>query len=246
MCGTPDPNDPLAGNANAKTTLPDNFPFLKDSGYQLPGEEGSDKTTTKKTSTTTKSSEPTNTETCWSEKLGFKCCSGCNSVYTDKDGDWGLENGDWCGILKNCSAATTTCTGYPDYPCCNSCDVAFSDATGDWGVENDTWCGIKTSCKPSNATPTTCFSEPDYPCCKSTCEVADTDENGKWGIEDGNWCGIPDTCPTSTKNKRGGFTILPICHNPLPTCVALYDQCGGDGYFGPTECCKGKCISQGP
>jgi len=86
MCGTPDPDDPLAGNANAKTTLPDNFPYLKDSGYVLPDEEGDgEKTTTKKT-TTTKSSNPTN-GTCWSKKLGFNCCTGCESVYTDDDGE---------------------------------------------------------------------------------------------------------------------------------------------------------------
>jgi len=84
MCGTPDPNDPLAGNANAKTTLPDNFPYLKDSGYVLP-EEREDTDT--KTKTTTKKTEPTGeASTCWAKKLGYNCCTGCNSIYSDKDG----------------------------------------------------------------------------------------------------------------------------------------------------------------
>jgi len=37
---------------------------------------------------------------CWSEDLGFKCCSDDNlDVYfVDDDGEWGVENGDWCGM----------------------------------------------------------------------------------------------------------------------------------------------------
>ncbi|ORX79037.1 hypothetical protein BCR32DRAFT_39485 [Anaeromyces robustus] len=251
MCGTPDPNDPLAGNANAKTTLPTNFPFLKDNGYVLPDDEGNEEpnTKTKTTTTTTKKSEPTNGATCWSKSIGYECCKETTTaIYNDENGKWGYENGDWCGIVEECSGSEcddTKCAGYPEYPCCKGCDISYSDESGDWGVENGKWCGIKASCNGSNAvTPTkTCFSEPDYPCCNS-CNIVETDALGRWGVENGEWCGIPDSC--STKEKRAGFTILPVCHNPLPTCVALYDQCGGEGYFGPTECCKGKCTSQGP
>jgi len=249
MCGIPDPNDPLAGNANAKTTLPDNFPFLKDNGYVLPDDEGNDEPSTKTTTTTKKNPEPTSDATCWAKKLDYECCKGCDSIYTDESGKWGYENGQWCGIPESCDEKTpvndTKCPGYPEYPCCKGCDVSYSDVSGDWGVENGQWCGIKASCSGSSATtPTkTCFSEPDYPCCDS-CNIVDTDANGRWGVQNGEWCGIPDSC--STKAKRAGFTILPVCHNPLPTCVALYDQCGGEGYYGPTECCKGKCTSQGP
>ena len=35
MCGIPDPDDPLAGNANAKTTQPENFPFLNKSQTKI-------------------------------------------------------------------------------------------------------------------------------------------------------------------------------------------------------------------
>jgi len=44
---------------------------------------------------------PFDVETCWSEKLGFPCCSGCKVGYVDKDGQWGYENGNWCGILPD-------------------------------------------------------------------------------------------------------------------------------------------------
>jgi len=42
-------------------------------------------------------------ETCWSESLGYSCCSGCPySYYSDSDGEWGIENNEWCGIYKSC------------------------------------------------------------------------------------------------------------------------------------------------
>jgi len=28
----------------------------------------------------------------------YKCCSKCDVIYTDDDGDWGVENNKWCGI----------------------------------------------------------------------------------------------------------------------------------------------------
>ena len=44
--------------------------------------------------------EPTEeaSESCWSESLGYKCCSkGCNATvyFVDKSGDWGVENREW-------------------------------------------------------------------------------------------------------------------------------------------------------
>ncbi|ORX42742.1 Arabinanase/levansucrase/invertase [Piromyces finnis] len=42
-------------------------------------------------------------EVCWSEPLGYPCCTGCAySWYSDDDGEWGVENDDWCGIYKSC------------------------------------------------------------------------------------------------------------------------------------------------
>lgn len=243
MCGIPDLSDPLAGNANGRTFQPENFPFLKDRGYVLPDDEGNVPTAT----TTTAPTSTSNPSVCWAKSLGYNCCSGCDTVYSDADGKWGFENNEWCGVIEsNCSSdADDTCTGYPDYPCCDTCTVSYTDSMGEWGINNNgEWCGIKKSCSGSSAV-AKCFSEPDYPCCTSTCNVVDTDESGSWGFENNDWCGIPDSCASPTKAKRE-FSILPYCNTPLPTCVALYDQCGGADYVGPTECCKGKCTPQGP
>ena len=82
---------------------------------------------------------------CWSQPLGYPCCSSSNAqvVYQDGDGDWGVENGDWCGI----PAATASCWSQPlGYPCCTSTsDVVYTDNDGNWGVENGDWCGINGS-----------------------------------------------------------------------------------------------------
>jgi len=90
---------------------------------------------------------------CWSKSLGFECCSSCGPIYfIDKDGEWGIVNGNWCGIPKNCnggssqSNATSTCKGAQGYSCCKyNCDVYSSDSDGDWSVENNNWCLIDKS-----------------------------------------------------------------------------------------------------
>ena len=44
---------------------------------------------------------PTCVTECWADKLGYPCCKNSKNtsvIYTDEDGDWGLENGQWCGI----------------------------------------------------------------------------------------------------------------------------------------------------
>jgi len=58
-------------------------------------------------STPTNSTEPaestSQTSSCKFEEIGYSCCSHCDVVYTDEDGDWGTEDGKWCGIPENCS-----------------------------------------------------------------------------------------------------------------------------------------------
>lgn len=44
--------------------------------------------------------EPVKYEDCWSQKLGYACCEGCDVVFVDDDGNWGVENDEWCGINK--------------------------------------------------------------------------------------------------------------------------------------------------
>ena len=100
-------------------------------------------TTTTRRTTTTQKPQPTNSN-CWSTRLGYNCCANTNAevVYTDSDGDWGVENGNWCGIQKE------TCWSTPlGYPCCSSCmDIVYTDSDGNWGVENNEWCGLLKSC----------------------------------------------------------------------------------------------------
>eukprot|EP00833_Pecoramyces_ruminatium_P017054 jgi/Orpsp1_1/1191086/evm.model.d7180000083394.1 len=38
---------------------------------------------------------------CFSTELGYPCCVETNEIaYVDEDGEWGVENNDWCGIAK--------------------------------------------------------------------------------------------------------------------------------------------------
>jgi len=89
---------------------------------------------------------------CFSQLLKppYPCCKGITTVYTDEDGEWGVENGEWCGIdifLKK--YLTPICFSEAlGYPCCNSCFLAYTDKDGNWGIENGKWCGLKDSCKP--------------------------------------------------------------------------------------------------
>ncbi|OUM61596.1 Non-catalytic module family DOC2 [Piromyces sp. E2] len=113
--------------------------------------------TSSSTATRTKTianSQPTqNSSSCSSSILnqGYKCCSSsCTVIYTDSDGTWGVENGEWCG----CSPSSTSNEKCPSvitsqgYSCCssNNCNVYYVDESGNWGVENNQWCGISYSC----------------------------------------------------------------------------------------------------
>jgi len=74
---------------------------------------------------------------------GYPCCSaGCTVYYTDSDGDWGVENDQWCGCGN--SSGNKVCVGAQGYPCCKSANIIYySDNDGDWSVENDNWCIIR-------------------------------------------------------------------------------------------------------
>jgi len=104
-----------------------------------------------------------NTQTCWSEILGYPCCSNPNTevVHIYESGSWGLENDDWRGIIEtqkitgpissddNCPSTITN----QGYPCCKDQNiqiVSTDENDGLWGVENGDWCGIINP--PSTAT----------------------------------------------------------------------------------------------
>ena len=82
---------------------------------------------------------------CFSERLRnpYPCCKGNNVLYTDSDGKWGVENGNWCGIGGSTNSNASCWSQALGYPCCTSTsDVVYQDGDGDWGVENNNWCGI--------------------------------------------------------------------------------------------------------
>ncbi|KAG4098345.1 carbohydrate esterase family 1 protein [Neocallimastix lanati (nom. inval.)] len=44
---------------------------------------------------------------CFSTKLNYPCCKETNEViYVDKDGEWGVENNNWCGMTQTTDSAT--------------------------------------------------------------------------------------------------------------------------------------------
>ncbi|ORX87246.1 concanavalin A-like lectin/glucanase [Anaeromyces robustus] len=74
--------------------------------------------------------------------LGYNCCRNtCSISYKDDDGNWGIENGNWCGIPFTCYNG---CWSMPDYQCCRNTRVSqYTDSAGnEWGIENNQWCGI--------------------------------------------------------------------------------------------------------
>ncbi|OUM57376.1 carbohydrate-binding module family 13 [Piromyces sp. E2] len=106
------------------------------------------------TTTSKQQTQPTSeaTDNCSANilKQGYKCCpNNCVVIYTDNDGTWGVNNGEWCGCnmtksSNNCPAAITS----QGYKCCsdNNCAVYEVDGSGQWGIENNEWCGISSKC----------------------------------------------------------------------------------------------------
>jgi len=79
-------------------------------------------------------------------KQGYKCCSpNCKTVYVDKDGNWGVENNQWCGCMNEVPKKKGDCSKKITdlgFDCCpKNCKVIYKDEDGDWGVHNGQWCG---------------------------------------------------------------------------------------------------------
>jgi len=116
-----------------------------------PPKPTSTRTTTRRTTTTTtRKSGSTPVAGCIAASQGYPCCSNSNTevVYQDESGDWGIENGEWCGITKVPGSVPAECWAKKlDYPCCSQCiDVVYTDDDGKWGIENDDWCGLPSNC----------------------------------------------------------------------------------------------------
>jgi len=132
---------------STKTYYPGEYPTAA-----TPAAAGDAKATVTPTANKTTAAEdvkPTSSGSCWSDALGFGCCKGCDVVYTDADGEWGVENGEWCGVdSASCKKSNAVaCFSEPlGYPCCEGCDKYYEDKDGNWGVEDGKWCGLKDSC----------------------------------------------------------------------------------------------------
>eukprot|EP00833_Pecoramyces_ruminatium_P000876 jgi/Orpsp1_1/1174908/evm.model.c7180000051916.1 len=63
----------------------------------------------------------------------YDCCTGCDVTYTDDEGKWSIEKGNWCFIDED------KCFGNQnsDFPSCNGCEVIYTDDDGKWGVEKN-------------------------------------------------------------------------------------------------------------
>ncbi|KAG4088271.1 hypothetical protein H8356DRAFT_1009309 [Neocallimastix lanati (nom. inval.)] len=123
---------------------PDNSPKTTQS---QPPKPKTTRTTSRRTTTTTRRPVPTTSNECVVASLGYACCSPGNTVvyYQDENGDWGVENDDWCGITR--AEAPACWSDKLGYPCCSGCtENVYEDNDGKWGVENGDWCGIPINC----------------------------------------------------------------------------------------------------
>jgi len=125
------------GNDNEKDTISTQIPSTVTSTTTINPESTSNSEVT--------SSTP---EECWSQRLGYNCCTTSCYIYEkDQDGNWGYENNEWCGIPSSC--IEDQCWSKKlGYECCTGDDeghifVVEEDKDGQWGYENGHWCGIK-------------------------------------------------------------------------------------------------------
>jgi len=86
----------------------------------------------------------------------YPCCNGCDVYYTDSEGEWGVENNNWC-FINNSKCHPSSCKFEAlGYSCCSSCGpVIYTDSDGKWGVENNNWCGIPDNCNGTTPRTTT-------------------------------------------------------------------------------------------
>jgi len=85
----------------------------------------------------------------------YPCCNSCDIIYSDNEGDWGIDFGNWCFINNYKCELLGLAQPKPKYckfealgySCCSSCGrVYFEDGDGKWGVENGNWCGMPDDC----------------------------------------------------------------------------------------------------
>ncbi|OUM61617.1 carbohydrate esterase family 1 protein [Piromyces sp. E2] len=142
---------------------------------------------------------------CFSTKLGYPCCSiGYPSIYTDNDGYWSVENGEWCGVADFDTVAKCWSAKF-GYKCCPaSTEVFLEDEDGQWGVLDKNWCGIiKTpEEKPIEIPDQTDYNFDDVEVMNWECE--DQMELPSEGYM--SKLKVVNTCPPELKQRKDGIT----------------------------------------
>jgi len=174
--------------------------------------------------------------------LGYNCCkNSCNVVYQDDDGNWGVENNNWCGTPFSCFNG---CWSMPDYPCCKNANphVYYTDSAGnEWGVENNNWCGIVPKVTTTTRRTTTQNQQPTQTTTGDKCnweeDFSSLDLN-RWDLNSGGECiqvkdgmfidSVSQSCPgsgnggrmrTNVRYKSGKFEVrakMPIASGLVP------------------------------
>jgi len=178
---------------------------------------------------------------CWSTAIGYKCCTGCEVVYEDADGKWGVEGDAWCGISDDvCNKSEDSCWSLPDFPCCKeNGPVIFTDESGEWGVENNEWCGIKKSeVKPVAPTEP---KEPTEPAAEKTTVVASekpssTAADKKTATASSTQTVLYPTYEPLECTPPDEFSYGQCCHGED---IEAYGKCGGKDWTGSTCCMVG-------
>jgi len=127
---------------------------------------------------------------------GYQCCSKSNPkiYYQDEDGDWSIENGDWC-IIKDPKVKNTTkpqliriCDAYSiGFQCCEKEHLLYDNY-----ISLENLLNHSTTLVYGNEPCVlhTCIYTGNYPICENpNTKVVYTDTEN-WGIENNDWCVI--------------------------------------------------------
>jgi len=86
---------------------------------------------------------------CWAEAAGFPCCPRGYKVVEEEGywGDWGIFEGQWCGILHDDEKAWSQVIN-EDYLYCSYGVLPYlvdQDGIWGWDEQRNQWCGMKNS-----------------------------------------------------------------------------------------------------
>jgi len=132
-----------------------------------------------------KNNNQVNDENCWSLSEGYPCCKNKNTVVRyvsqSRGVKYGVENGDWCGIIEDTVVSTTITS-----------TITTTSATTT--TANTTTITITTTAINAPTSTQECWSLSEgYPCCQDkNAEVRYVSKSRgvKYGVENGDWCGI--------------------------------------------------------